>query len=137
MVQEAAKLVLNKMTLDSAYLLITLGSKGLFMGVREGKSEPLFNDFPVRENIEISKGTAASDCMCSAFLNTLLQGHDQFTAAAKGVEVVHNLLFNGKSIYPLPSQFENQGQSLSLQSANIIDSQLSNIFCAKIFLILK
>jgi pseudouridine-5'-phosphate glycosidase len=109
-VKEAAKLVLNNMTPDSAFLLITLGSRGLLMGARDGKGEPLFNDFPVRENIEINKGTAASDCMCGAFLNALLEGHDQFTAAAKGVEAVDNLLFYGKSIYPLLSQFEARGR---------------------------
>ena len=108
-VKEAAKLVLNKMTPDSAFLLITLGSRGLLMCARDGKNEPLFTDFPVRKSIEISKGTASSDSMCGAFLNALLEGHDQTTAAAKGVEAVDNLLFHGKSIYPLLSQFEARG----------------------------
>jgi pseudouridine-5'-phosphate glycosidase len=109
-VKEAAAIVLNNMTPDSAFLLITLGSRGLLMGAREGKSEPFFTDFAVREDIEITKGTAASDCMCGAFLNALLEGHDEFTAAEKGVKAVDNLLFYGKSSYPLLSQFEVTGR---------------------------
>jgi sugar/nucleoside kinase (ribokinase family) len=105
-IKSAASRTLKKMNKPGAHIMITLEDKGLLLASRDDENEVTFSEFPKKDGIEIRKGTAASDCLCGAFLHQLLEGHDAFAAATDGFNAVETLLSDGQSTYPLLSQFE-------------------------------
>ena len=111
--KRAVKRTLDQMFGENggAYVVVMMGDKGLMIaskgedGGQGGRDDSVFQHLPSIDKIGIYKGTAASDCLCGAFVHGLLEGRDAEEAAVEGYNAVVTLLSDGKSTYPFLSQY--------------------------------
>ena len=82
--------VLNKMSQEKAHLVITMGSKGVFLASRKGESASIpteeFIHFPVTEVINVENSTGAGDTFVGGFVAALLDDKNEAEAIQFGME---------------------------------------------------
>ncbi|GKY99078.1 hypothetical protein MPSEU_000863500 [Mayamaea pseudoterrestris] len=105
--EQAAATVLANMNQNKAYLVVTLGSRGVLLATRRnGNSEtatsPEYIHFPaVDANLKIVNASGAGDSLCGAFVYAILEGHSSSRAVEVGMAAARlSLECNNQTVSP-------------------------------------
>ncbi len=99
-IQDAAKIVLEKMNEMEGHLIISMGKEGVLLASKEASKSTKFQHFPTNE-IVVSNCTGAGDTLAASFINSLQEGCTIEESIVRGMkDAILSLKCSNRAISP-------------------------------------